>query len=76
VIAVRDEILKKHLKDYLEPNKLFKNIPNRDDGLPIKPRNSRYSRMVNINGMVKTSNKEMLNNVQNQLFQLTIIDKI
>jgi hypothetical protein len=31
--------------------------------------------MVNINGMVKTSNKEMLNNVQNQLFQLTIIDK-
>jgi hypothetical protein len=26
--------------------------------------------------MVKTSNKEMLNNVQNQLFQLTIIDKI
>jgi mannose/fructose/N-acetylgalactosamine-specific phosphotransferase system component IIB len=32
--------------------------------------------MVNINGMVKKPvTKEMLNNVQNQLFQLTIIDK-
>jgi hypothetical protein len=50
--------------------KNFKNIPNIDKMLADKYRNSRYSRMVNINGMVKTSNKEMLNNVQNQLFNL------
>jgi ABC-type nitrate/sulfonate/bicarbonate transport system substrate-binding protein len=85
VIAVRDEILEKYpetikriLDTINETTKNFKNIPNIDNMLACKY-NQEIADIQEWLTLTEWSKKpvtgEMLNNVQNQLFQLTIIDK-
>ena len=86
VIAVRDEILKNNpeaIKDILscinETTKSFKDIPNIDKTLAANY-NQKTEDIQEWLSLTQWSEKplttKMLNNVQNQLFQLKIIDKI
>ncbi|MBE0393598.1 substrate-binding domain-containing protein [Flavobacterium sp. PL002] len=86
VIAVREEILEQHpevIKTILDTiNKKtnsFKNIPNIEEALATKY----HQKTVDIQEWMALTtwsqnplSKNLLNNVQNQLFQLKIIDKI
>ncbi|NRS87627.1 ABC-type nitrate/sulfonate/bicarbonate transport system substrate-binding protein [Flavobacterium sp. 7E] len=86
VIAVREEILEQHpkvIKTILDTinkkTKNFKNIPNIEEALATKY----HQKTVDIQEWLSLTewsqnplSKNLLNNVQNQLFQLKIIDKI
>jgi ABC-type nitrate/sulfonate/bicarbonate transport system substrate-binding protein len=86
VIAVRDEILESNpevIKDILscinKTTKSFKDIPNIDKMLAVNY-DQKIEDIQEWLSLTEWSEKplttEMLNNVQNQLFQLKIIDKI
>jgi ABC-type nitrate/sulfonate/bicarbonate transport system substrate-binding protein len=86
VIAVRDEILESNpevIKDILscinKTTKSFKDIPNIDKMVAVNY-NQKIEDIQEWLSLTEWSEKplttEMLNNVQNQLFQLKIIDKI
>ena len=86
VIAVRDEILEKHpetIQKILEiinsKAVAFKEIPNIDASLATKFNQKKEDIQEWLSLTEKTQkplSKEMLNNVQNQLLQLKIINKI